>query len=63
MVAGAVNGEARGIRLGRGVIRYREVGEGPAILFVHGRTGQGGSHNSSPTSRERVAARTRGGVA
>ena len=36
MVAGAVNGEAREIRLGRGVIRYREVGEGPAILFVHG---------------------------
>ena len=24
------------IRLGQGVMRYREVGEGPILLFVHG---------------------------
>ncbi len=36
MAASMVIGEAREIRLGQGVIRYREVGDGPAILFVHG---------------------------
>ncbi len=36
MAAGMVTGEAREIRLDQGVIRYREVGDGPAILFVHG---------------------------
>lgn len=36
MAARTVTGEAREIRLGQGVIRYREVGDGPAILFVHG---------------------------
>ena len=36
MAASMVTGEAREIRLGRGVIRYHEVGHGPAILFVHG---------------------------
>lgn len=28
--------EARAIRLGSGVIRYRDEGEGPELLFVHG---------------------------
>lgn len=28
--------EAKEIRLSRGTIRYREVGEGPALVFVHG---------------------------
>ncbi len=32
----AVLGEAREIRLEQGVIRYREVGRGEPILFVHG---------------------------
>lgn len=31
-----MTGAAREIRLGQGVIRYREVGEGPVLLFVHG---------------------------
>ena len=36
MAARALDWEAREIRLGRGVIRYREVGDGPVLLFVHG---------------------------
>lgn len=36
MAASAVTWEAREVRLDRGVIRYREVGDGPALLFVHG---------------------------
>jgi pimeloyl-ACP methyl ester carboxylesterase len=36
MAVRAVTREARGIRLGSGVIRYREVGNGPVLLFVHG---------------------------
>ena len=31
-----MSGEAKEIRLSRGAIRYREVGEGPALVFVHG---------------------------
>jgi pimeloyl-ACP methyl ester carboxylesterase len=36
MAASTLIGEAREIRLGQGVIRYREVGAGPTLLFVHG---------------------------
>lgn len=36
MGASAGIGEAREIRLGQGVIRYREAGDGPVLLFVHG---------------------------
>jgi pimeloyl-ACP methyl ester carboxylesterase len=36
MEASAVTWEVREIRLRRGVIRYREVGSGPDLLFVHG---------------------------
>jgi pimeloyl-ACP methyl ester carboxylesterase len=36
MGADTVIGETREIRLGQGVVRYREVGEGPVLLFVHG---------------------------
>lgn len=36
MAASAGTGGAREIRLGQGVIRYREVGNGPTLLFVHG---------------------------
>jgi pimeloyl-ACP methyl ester carboxylesterase len=36
MGASAMMGETREIRLGQGVVRYREVGEGPVLLFVHG---------------------------
>ncbi len=36
MAASAVTGEAREIRLAQGVIRYREAGDGPVLLFVHG---------------------------
>lgn len=36
MAASALIGEAREIRLGQGVIRYREVGTGPTLFFVHG---------------------------
>ena len=32
----AALGEAREIRLGQGAVRYREVGSGEPILFVHG---------------------------
>lgn len=41
MVASTLIGEAREIRLGRGVIRYREVGDGPTLLFVHGMLANG----------------------
>ncbi len=30
------SGEVREVRLGEGVVRYREMGEGEPILFVHG---------------------------
>ena len=30
------DGEVREVRLGRGVVRYREVGSGPTLVFVHG---------------------------
>ena len=36
MAASVLRWEARGIRLGSGVIRYRDEGEGPVLLFVHG---------------------------
>ena len=36
MAASVLRWEARGIRLGSGVIRYRDEGEGPELLFVHG---------------------------
>ncbi len=29
-------GEGKEVRLGRDVIRYREVGSGPTLVFVHG---------------------------
>ena len=31
-----VSGEKREVRLAQGVVRYREEGEGPTLLFVHG---------------------------
>ncbi len=36
MAASTVTGEVGEIRLGQGMIRYREVGEGPMLLFAHG---------------------------
>ena len=36
MAASTVTGEVGELRLGQGMIRYREVGEGPILLFVHG---------------------------
>ncbi len=36
MTATALLGETKEIRLGQGVISYREVGEGPSLVFVHG---------------------------
>ncbi len=36
MVEGRAIGEEREIRLGRDLIRYREVGRGPTLVFVHG---------------------------
>lgn len=37
-----VLGEAREVRLGQGVVRYREVGEGEPVVFVHGLLVNGG---------------------
>lgn len=36
MAEAKVLGEGRGVRLEQGVIRYREEGDGPTLLFVHG---------------------------
>jgi pimeloyl-ACP methyl ester carboxylesterase len=36
MAASVLRWEAREIRLGSGGIRYRDEGEGPVLLFVHG---------------------------
>ena len=36
MAASTVTGEVGELRLGQGMIRYREVGEGPMLLFAHG---------------------------
>ncbi|MDQ3303150.1 MAG: alpha/beta hydrolase [Actinomycetota bacterium] len=36
------SGEVREVRLGEGVVRYREMGEGEPILFVHGFLVNGG---------------------
>ena len=38
MAVGATSGEAgqQQVRLSQGTIRYVDVGEGPALLFVHG---------------------------
>lgn len=36
MDASLTNGEVREVRLEHGVVRYAEVGAGPALLFVHG---------------------------
>ena len=36
MTALGVIGEEREVRLGPDVIRYREVGSGPTLVFVHG---------------------------
>jgi pimeloyl-ACP methyl ester carboxylesterase len=36
MAEAKVSGGVREVRLGGGEIRYREEGEGPALLFVHG---------------------------
>src|SRR5829696_6137946 len=34
--ASLIKGEVREVRLEQGVIRYREVGSGPVLLFAHG---------------------------
>ena len=36
MDASLIKGEVREVRLEQGVIRYREVGSGPVLLFAHG---------------------------
>jgi len=36
MAATALFGETKEIRLGQGTVRYREVGSGPTLVFVHG---------------------------
>lgn len=36
MAEAKVSGEGREVRLGQGVIHYREEGDGPTLLFVHG---------------------------
>jgi pimeloyl-ACP methyl ester carboxylesterase len=36
MAATALLGETKEIRLGQGTLRYREVGSGPTLVFVHG---------------------------
>ena len=36
MTEAKVSGEGREVRLEQGVIRYREEGDGPTLLFVHG---------------------------
>ena len=36
MAASTVTGEVGELRLGQDMIHYREVGEGPMLLFAHG---------------------------
>ena len=44
MAASTLVGGAGQVRLGQGAIHYREVGKGPALLFIHAiRDGAGGS--------------------
>jgi len=42
MGGGLAFGEVREVRLGGGRVRYREFGEGPAVVFVHGLLVNGG---------------------
>jgi pimeloyl-ACP methyl ester carboxylesterase len=41
MAATALFGETKEIRLGQGTVRYREVGSGPTLVFVHGLVASG----------------------